>query len=307
MLGPVPRCAAVLIHCSVGVTGWRGHEGRSDVRNLLGHLRDGRLQYREVRDLERRERCAAALLDGVALDRAERPRTSGLPGVGAKRILFCAASPRVGATTITVTLAQMLAQEGDVCGAVDLSPTGELLRRLGASPLAACSDGCAGLHLSTEGGDVRLAAACCRGSQSVSALAAAWDRIPEALDCGTVLVDVSHDVAPEAIERLEADAVVAVLRPTSELCDAVGRALRSEGRAPLHFLLNGFNGRRESDRAARAALEARLGRAFLPMVIHEDASLVDMPPGTSLAERSPESQVLRDLAELTRWLWRRRG
>ena len=108
-----------------------------------------------------------------------------------------------------------------------------------------------------------------------------------------------------AVARLGLDAVVAVLRPSGGLCDAVAAALEWERCAPVHLLLNAFDGRRASDRTARAALEARCGRRFLPLVIHEDAALAELPPGATLAERAPESQVLRDLADLMSWLRRR--
>jgi hypothetical protein len=284
------------------------------VRNLLGRFGDARLEYREILDLERRAQSSAELgFDGVlAIEPPERPRSSDLPGTGPMRIVFVASSPGVGATAIAAALSQMLAQEGDACGAVDLHPAGELLRRLGAPAPPACAERCGGLHLSAEGGGgVRSVAAGCQQGGGFSTLTAAWERISQVLlDCSTIVVDASPEVAP-AVTTADADAVVAVLRPSAGLRDAVAGALSWRGRAPLHFLLNAFDGRRAADRAARAALEALLGRALLPVVIHEDAALAELTPGASLAETSPESQVLRDLADLTSCLteatWMRRS
>ena len=173
MLGPMPRCVTLPIHGAVEATAWRGQEGRSDVRNLLGHLQEARLDYYELRHVERGEASAASLgMDGVpADDGPQTARTHRSSGPGALRFLLAAPARGAGATALATAVAQLLAQEGESCGVIDLSLTGDMLRRLGVASPRGCSDRCAGLHVSAEAGALRYAAAGCSRTQSVSPVA----------------------------------------------------------------------------------------------------------------------------------------
>jgi hypothetical protein len=133
-----------------------------------------------------------------------------------------------------------------------------------------------------------------------AALAGWWERIPAVLPECAVVVDAEAGSASLGAALAAADAVVVVLRSSPGL-RAVLAAARAwtepPRRARLRFLLNAFDSRRPADRADRAVLEASLGAALLPAVIHEDAALLDLPAGASLAEHAPASQALRDIAE----------
>jgi MinD-like ATPase involved in chromosome partitioning or flagellar assembly len=284
---------------------------RSDVRQLLQGLSDGRLHYLDVRDLERRAAgCASLGLEPPPASAPEPVRAAGpdeaLHVMGPVVAAFVSASPGAGATTVAACAADLLAQEGRACGAVDLARSGALLRRLGA-PAAAAGDG---LSPALTRSGVHAVAARCRveGEQAPQAIAYGWERIASALShCACIVADVPAGGAPFEAALTTADEVVVVLRPPQPVAEALAAAASwtRAGGGSVRFLVNGFDARRAGDRALRAALEARLGPALLPFVVHEDVAIAALPEGTTLAEHAPESQALRDLGELAAWLLRR--
>jgi MinD-like ATPase involved in chromosome partitioning or flagellar assembly len=283
---------------------------RSDVRQLLQGLTTRPLRYRDVRDLERRAAgCAALGLAAPArldLDAAPLPEERNTV-VGPIVAALVSGAPGAGATTVAAGLADLLAQEGHACGVVDLAPPGELARRLApaAPPL---EDGEFARVRSRTG--VEVVAARCRAGGDIApqAIAASWERIATTFaGCACIVADVPSSAAAMQAALTTADEVIVVVRGSGAPADAA-RALAAwprGARPPLRFLLNAFDARRAADRAARAALEAVLGPAFLPFVVHEDPAVGGVPAGASLAEHAAESQALRDLSELAAWLLRR--
>ncbi|HET9597639.1 MAG TPA: hypothetical protein VFP65_18775, partial [Anaeromyxobacteraceae bacterium] len=267
-------------------------------------LGDGRLRYVEVRELERRAASCAAL--GVDPRRSLSTEGSESPArpaqaVGPLVAAFAAVSPGAGATALAALVAELLAQEGHACGAVDLG-SGHLLDRLGADARRALAAGGEGQSAPVTRSGARVVALRCGPGDAPPSLSGAWVRIAAALEgAACIVADVGAGGAPLHAALDTADEVVVVLRPDTPLDGALEAARawrRAPGFAPLRFLLNGFDPRRATDRAARDALEATLGARLLPFAVHEDAAFAARPAGASLAEHAPESQALHDAAEL---------
>jgi hypothetical protein len=279
---------------------------RSDVLHLMAGLPDARLRYREVRAAERGEAARRVLGLDAAPPAPSAAEADALPTAGPAIAAFVAGAPGAGATTVAASVAQLLAHEGRACGAVALGASPDLLRRLGEAPVASAGEL---VQVATARCGVRAVSLRC-AEESAAAAADAWDRAAALLaDCAFVLADVPAGGVPLRSALASADEVVVVVAPRDaraavEAARAWPDATR---RAPVRFLLNRFDARRDDDRAVRAALEDALGPALLPMSIHEDAAFAELAPGAALAERAPEAQALRDLAEVAAWLVQRAG
>jgi cellulose biosynthesis protein BcsQ len=183
--------------------------------------------------------------------------------------------PGVGRTVLCANLRDALSRAGARAGAVDLDPGGALETSFGA--------------------DGREPAAC------IEQFAAERD---------VLLLDTASPPPEDVL--IEADDVVVVARADARSLAAVGpmeellvrTRMRSWRKSRARWLVNGFDGRRRTDRDCLAAFRRSLGGRVLATVIQEDRALRSaFAVRKVLRQVAPSSQVVRDLDALARELF----
>lgn len=199
-----------------------------------------------------------------------RERREGLLTIGLVSLV-----PGVGRTALCVNLRDALTRAGARVGIVDLDPRGTLMAAFGA-------DGREPAHYIERFGSER----------------------------DLLLLDAPSPPPDEVL--IEADEVVVVARPDARSVGAVGPMedllvrirMRSWRKSRARWLVNAFDGRRQADRQALAALRHMLGGRVLATVVQEDRTIrAAFSAGKLVRELAPTSQVVRDLDALARELF----
>lgn len=182
--------------------------------------------------------------------------------------------PETGRTVLCANLRAALSRAGARVGAVDLDPRCSLS--------------------SSYGADGRDPAAC------IERLASERDVL--LMDTGSPPPGNVLAEADEVLVVARADArSVSAVAPMEELL--VRTRMCSWWKPRARWLVNAFDGRRQADRDALAALRRALGARVLATVVQEDRALRSAFAARRLVhEVAPESQVVRDLDALAREL-----
>jgi cellulose biosynthesis protein BcsQ len=267
----------------------------SDVEQLLRAVRAPAFTYREPR-----ARGWPRPGRDVAARRAPEELT----------IAFVAPIAGAGRTSLAASVAYALARHGWRAVAVDLDPNDQLRRHFERGARASAQRLHAEPAHAWRGEDAALPAWVPFGDASSYLDALASD--PDA-----VILDAPAGLSSALDEALAlADEVVVVIRPEPASRQAVRATdaflarmrMRARHRFVARYVVNAFDGRRDTHRAEWAALRRVLGARVSPRPIQWDAALeLARASGRDVHELAPASQVAADVESLARDLVGSRG
>lgn len=133
------------------------------------------------------------------------------------------------------------------------------------------------------------------------------DRVP--VDIDVVVVDAAPGTGALSQQALAvADLVVVVLQPDAAsyvTVPTIGEFATGLADVPRAYLINGLDTRLPLHRDVRAALADALGPACLPWAIPYEPALGEaLAKRKTLAEYAPDSHVLQDFHEVSKWIIR---
>jgi len=213
----------------------------------------------------------------------------------------------VGATTITATVARLLAEQGQRVLIVDADSDPLLSVYLGDTPSygtsALSADGLGrhgGIHVLTrEDADAAESAWLQRG----------WQRLEGRFD--QALIDVWPGASPDTFAHAaHAKKVVMVMTPDlssvlrlPRLMARIQKSMPQDGRPAPHLLLNKFDASLELHREVRQRLSDRFGEQVLPFEIRRsDEPAEALAVGATVLEFASQSGITQDLLSLANWM-----